>query len=80
MTGAASDWWTDPKAYEDTRHHAGRDWAWEFLRRNQAYTADWRLVAKGDGRRRPDPNKMTARFLALDAVSRWGVIFRRRSR
>lgn len=33
--------WHDAAAYGFTQHLSVRQWAWEFLRRNSAYQADW---------------------------------------
>ncbi|MCA1906238.1 MAG: winged helix-turn-helix domain-containing protein [Desulfarculus sp.] len=33
--------WRDPKCYEYTKSHTCYQWAWEFLRRNPEYKADW---------------------------------------
>jgi len=72
MTGG----WLDRAIYERTLNHGPCDWAWEFLRRNQGYVSDWQLVVRGVQGERPDLRTMAARFFALDAVSKWGVIFR----
>ncbi len=32
----------DHAAFCDCADYAGADWAWEFLRRNEHYIADWR--------------------------------------
>lgn len=63
-------------ACEKVRLRSRRDWAWEFLRRNPAYRADWaragRVVA----------GTLTERLVLVDAapelmvLRRWGVIFR----
>ncbi|MEJ2645798.1 MAG: DUF2285 domain-containing protein [Gammaproteobacteria bacterium] len=34
--------WRDPEQYRFTEALAAEHWAWEFLRRNPAYQADWR--------------------------------------
>lgn len=77
MTGLGSQEWADPGTYEHARQYAGRDWAWEFLRRNPGYIADWNLVAGGTGQAPPDIMTMTERFFALEAPAKWGLIFRR---
>ncbi len=33
--------WRDPSAYAFARHLSREHWAWEFLRRNPGYIADW---------------------------------------
>lgn len=79
MIGPPFGQWTHAEVYDHLKHLGSRDWAWEFLRRNEAYVSDWHHVTSGDQGRWPDLKTMMARFFALDAPSRWGVIFRGRS-
>jgi len=74
MNRATRDW-VDPRTYEETKHHAGCDWAWEFLRRNHGYVSDWHFVAGSDEGGHPDFKTMAARFAALDAGSKWALFF-----
>lgn len=69
--------WAIETAYDYTRSLSVDAWAWEFLRRNTDYAADWHQVAKS----------LTADRIQIDApielqrhemasFSKWGLIFR----
>lgn len=63
-------------AYEKVRLRSRRDWAWEFLRRNPAYHADWARAG------RVGAGMLTGRLVLVGeapevmALRRRGVIFR----
>jgi len=72
--------WLQAANYEFTHRLARRGWAWEFLRRNKNYAADWAFTRNEPGVASQD-NRL-GRFI-LDAgvslMQRWGLIFRRRT-
>lgn len=80
MTGLIGQEWFDPAGYGYTQTLAASGWAWEFLRRNEKYDADWRRVTGSGADPELDVETIVSRFEALDARAKWGVIFRRCSR
>jgi hypothetical protein len=36
--------WRDPSSYPDPKNTSRTQWAWEFLRRNRSYQAEWKKV------------------------------------
>ncbi len=68
--------WLHASNYDYTQHLSRPGWAWEFLRRNRHYAADWDAVqsevtmAVGQG----GPVMFT---LGPSPMQRWGLVFRR---
>jgi hypothetical protein len=67
------DWlpdWKDPKAYPKPNDRSLKQWAWQFLRRNPEYQADykrWRELLDSLGERETLPNiEEDMRFFQLD--------------
>lgn len=72
--------WLHSANYDYTRHLTRRGWAWEFLRRNKHYIADW-AVAQGEITMLRGQGGPVTLKLGADAsrMQRWGLIFRRRT-
>lgn len=72
--------WLEAANYEFTPRLTRQGWAWEFLRRNKNYAADWAFTRNETVAASQD-NRF-GRFI-LDAgasrMQRWGLIFRRRA-
>jgi len=59
--------WQDRASYNYT-HELTRDaWAWEFLRRNQAYRATWDDIRRGRRRARDQATEISQRFGVLSS-------------
>lgn len=72
--------WLDAANYDYTHRLTRRGWAWEFLRRNKHYAADWNLV-QNEVRVLPENSRFARLRLDVGAsqMQRWGLIFRRRT-
>jgi hypothetical protein len=69
--------WSRAQAYAYTQALSGREWAWEFLRRNPQFKAAWQRSAL----QRAIEDRPSTMNLAIDpSLSAWGIIFRRPSR
>lgn len=72
--------WQHAANYDYTRHLTRRGWAWEFLRRNKQFVADWDAAQSevtmllGQG----GPLKLRL-CMAASRLQRWRLIFRRRT-
>ncbi|HWH59557.1 MAG TPA: DUF2285 domain-containing protein [Terriglobales bacterium] len=72
---ALPDWSSDvPYAYTDRL--SGSQWAWEFLRRNAEFRADWRVAQLQYGLSGYDP-PMTMMVSQYDTpmLSKWGLLY-----
>lgn len=69
--------WATEAAYDYTRFLSVDAWAWEFLRRNSDYAADWERATKSLAvdRISIDTSIELPRHEA-DCFSKWGLIFR----
>lgn len=69
--------WATEAAYDYTRLLSVDAWAWEFLRRNTDYAADWERVTGSltAGRILSDVPIELRRHEA-ECFSKWGLIFR----
>jgi len=70
--------WLESANYEFTHHLTRRGWAWEFLRRNKNYAADWVLCRNEAAA--ASQNNRRGRFIPdadVSRMQRWGLIFRR---
>jgi transcriptional regulator len=64
--------WSRIQAYDYTQALSARSWAWEFLRRNPDFKAEWLQTASFMG-----TLESTSTDLSMDsALSAWGVFFR----
>jgi hypothetical protein len=68
--------WSNAQAYDYTQALSPRGWAWEFLRRNPDFRAEWLQIASS---MRVLEGSSTC--LSIDAMlSAWGLLFRRPAR
>lgn len=72
--------WLHAANYDYTHHLTRRGWAWEFLRRNKQYVAEW---AEAQSEVTIIPVQGGPETLTMGAgtsrMQRWGLIFRRRA-
>lgn len=72
-----SKWVFDP-AYDYTRFLSLGAWAWEFLRRNGDYAADWHQAIQSlVPDRMPVGEPVILNPRNMSHFSKWGLIFRR---
>jgi hypothetical protein len=69
-----SEDWRSPARYQDLRALDGSGFAWEYLRRNSAFSAERTELEHADRDGALDPND------ADDFARRWGVRFREQRR
>ena len=70
--------WLQAASYDYTRRLTHRGWAWEFLRRNKDYVADWG-IAQDEVTMLPGQEGPVTLRLGADGtrMQRWGLVFRR---
>lgn len=62
--------WQDGKAYESLKNLKWKDYAWELLKRNPKYIADWKKLPSGSGKKAEVQKDVISSQLAY----KWGLI------
>lgn len=66
--------WRDPATYAYTQNLTREGWAWEFLRRNPKYRADYSRIVAAVRSQRPVRIGVLAAVLGSEAALRWGLL------